>query len=63
MLIRIVLCLSAGVGIGELYGCAVRPAATAPAPAAPGAPVASSISTPRSSDVQCHTEAVPGDSA
>jgi hypothetical protein len=27
MLIRTVLCLSAGVGIGELYGRAARPAA------------------------------------
>jgi hypothetical protein len=60
MLIRIVLCLSAGVGIGELYGCTVRPAATAPAPGVPGA---SATSAPGSSDVQCHTEAATDDSA
>ena len=27
MLIRTVLCLSAGVGVAELYGCTIRPAA------------------------------------
>jgi hypothetical protein len=58
MLIRIVLCLSAGVGIGELYGCAVRPEATTPAP---GAAAASATSAPGSSDVRCPTEAVTGD--
>jgi|HubBroStandDraft_5_1064220.scaffolds.fasta_scaffold2256080_1 hypothetical protein len=53
MLIRIVLCLSAGVGIGELYGGAVRPARSASAEASAAAPQ-------RAGGGQCHAETAGG---